>query len=892
MTWPRVVVARIGEMFGKRRQDARLDEELETHLEMLAEENRRRGMSPEEALRAAKIALGGTEQVKEAVRSKRGLPWLESLAQDVRFGLRMLQKNAGFTTATVLTLALGISATTVMFSVIDSVLLHPFTFRDADRIVFAYIHDPAHPTDDGRSYFKMPEFADFRQQNHVFEDIMGMNCRHVLYSQSGGPEGTQDFRGCLVTGNTFAFLGVEPLRGRWITDDDAKPSGTPVFAISYKRWKSQFNGDPKILGQNFILDGKSTTLVAVMPPRFTLGSGDVWMPIAVTHSDVIDEQIGIPLSLEARGRLKRGVSPQTAAEDLEVIARGLSNVYPKDYPKQFTVVAKTLADATVGNFRGMLYALMAAVTMLLLIACSNVANLLLVRATTREKEMALRATLGATRGRLVGQLIAESLVLSLLACVAGCALAYFALKAVVALLPIDAGVPTDAAFGLNAGAFAFAIVTAIVATLSCGLAPAVNAVRDGLSSRLMGAGKGAGGGHPRGRLRAALVVSQVALSILLLTGAGLMVRTLFALEHVDLGFDPKNVLFLAVALPSGRYDAAQQKRALFEQVVGRIKATPGVVAATETIATPPLAAVRTDVTVPGKTHTERWESMLDFCGDDYFRTLGIPLLRGSTLSAADIESGRHVVVVNQLLARKYFGSNDPIGQTIKFDFLDRLPDVPRDASFEVIGVVKDFRNNGLRDSPMPGAFVPYTVSGGGRRALLVKTANNPLAMLETIRREVWAVDPNVALGDSFSLEGFLKQYFYAAPEFGLAVFAVFGVVGVTLVVIGVFSVMAYNVSLQTHDIGVRMALGAQRNDILRMFLRSGAVLIALGAGVGLATSYALAGLMASQVWGISATDSATFASVVAIVTVVGLAACALPAALAARINPNVALRYE
>lgn len=814
------------------------------------------------------------------------------LWRELKSGARTLTKSPGFTLVVVLTLALGIGTTTVMFSVIDSVLLHPFTFRDADRIVLAYIHDPAHPTDDGRSYFRMPEFAELRERNHVFEDVMGMNCRHVLYSQSSGTAGTQDFRGCLVTGNAFEFLGVEPLLGRWITDDDAKPGGTPVFAISYKRWKSQFNGDPKILGHNFILDGKPTTLVAVMPPRYTLGEGDVWMPLAVTHSEVIDEQIGIPLSLEARGRLKRGVSAQTAAADLEVIARGLSNVYPKDYPKQFTVVTKTLADATVGNFRGMLYALMAAVLMLMLIACSNVANLLLVRATRREREMALRATLGATPGRLVGQLTAESLVLSLLACVVGSALAYFILKAVVALLPISAGVPTDAGFGLNSGAFEFAIVTAIVATLLCGLAPAVHTMRDGLSSRLMSAGKGAGGGHRRGKLRAGLVVAQVALSVLLLTGAGLMARTLFALEHVDLGFDPKNVLFLAVALPNGRYDAAQQKRALFEQVVERITALPGVVAATETISSPPLAAVRTDVNVPGKTHTERWESMLDFCGNDYFRTLGIPLLRGRTLSAADMVSGRHVVVVNELLAHKYFGSNDPIGRTIKFDFLDRLPDVPHGASFEVIGVVKDFRNDGLRDSPMPGAFVPYTVSGGGRRALLVKTASNPLAMLETIRREVWAVDPNVALGDSFSLEGFLKQFFYAAPEFGLAVFAAFGAVGVALVVIGVFSVMAYNVSLQTHDIGVRMALGAQRSDVLRMFLRSGAVLIALGTGVGLATSYALAGLMASQVWGISATDSATFASVVAIVTVVGLAACALPAAFAARVNPNVALRYE
>ena len=812
--------------------------------------------------------------------------------QDLNFGARTLAKNPGFTVVAVLTLALGIGATTVIFSAVNSILLQPFTFRDADRITFFYIHDPLHPSDDGRSYYSMPELIDFREQNHVFEDVVGMTCQNVLYSRNGANEGARQFRGCVVTGNAFAFYGVRPLFGRWLTEEDAKPGAPPVFALGYRRWKSQFNSDPKILGTSFVFDGRPATLVAIMPPRYTLGEGDVWMPIALTHNDVINKQIGIPFYLEARGRLKPGVSPRAAAADLDMIARRLSTVYTKDYPKQFTVVTKSLTDAIVGDFRGMLYALMAAVAMLLLIACSNVANLLLVRATAREKEMALRAVLGATRGRIICQLIAESVVLFGTACVIGCALAYFALKAVVALVPIGAEVPTNAAFGLNGRALWFCLGTAIFATLLCGLAPAVHAVRGELGARLTGAAKGTGGGHRHDKLRSVLVVAEVALSVLLLIGTGLMARTLLALEHVVLGFNPKNVLFVGLAMPEGRYDTAEQKRIFFDQAVARILALPGVVSATQTITVPPFQAIRTDITVPGKSQPERWESILDLCSVGYFRTLEIPLLRGRTISDADIESARHVVMVNQTLARKYFPDEDPIGRTIKFDFLNRLPDAPHDASFEIIGIVRDFRNNGLRDSPMPGAFAPYTITGGGRRSLLLKTSSNPLAMVESVRREVWAIDPNVALADSLSLESLLKEFFYTGPEFGLVTFSAFAAIGLVLVIIEVFTVMKYTVTLRTHEIGVRMALGAQRQDILRMILRKGAILIGAGATTGVALSYALARLMASQVWGVSAVDPATLGAVVAIVAVVGLAACSLPAMFATRVDPNVALRYE
>jgi putative ABC transport system permease protein len=819
---------------------------------------------------------------------------MRQLWQDVKFGARTLAKSPGFAIVAVLTLALGIGAATVIFSLIDSILFHPFSYVDMDRVAYFYIHDPSHPDFDGNPNYTMPDLADFREQNHVFEDIVGMSCQDVLYYRNGGNEGAQQFRGCLITDNTFPFYGVKPLLGRWLTEEDAKPGAPPVFAMDSRRWKSEFNSDPNILGQTFVFDGKAYALVGVMPPRYTLGEGDVWMPVEITHSDIANEGQGLgqPLYFLARGRLKPGVSLAAAAADLNVIAQQLAKVSPKNYPKPFTVTTRNVVDVSIGGFRSMLYSLTGAVVMLLLIACSNIANLLLVRASAREKEMALRATLGATRGRLMRQLIAESIVLSALASAVGIALAYFALKVVVALVPVGSAVPTNVAFGLNLEALWFGVGTAFFATLLCGLAPAIHAVRGELSGRLTGAGKGASGGHRHGKLRAGLVVVEVALSVLLLTGTGLMVRTLFAIERVDLGFNPKNVLSVRVDTPKGRYDTLEGKRNLFEQVIPRIESLPGVIAATETMTIPPYAGIHTEVTVPGKTHSETWVSALDLCSQDYFRTLGITLLRGRLLSEDDVESARHVIVVNQTLVRKFFGDEDPIGQTIKFNVFDQVPDAPHDAYFEIIGVLKDVRNTGLRDSPMPGAFVPYTISGALPRGLLVRTTGDPLAMLETIRRKVWAVDSNVALGQPWSLEGFLKQYFYSGPEFGLAVFGAFAAIGLTLVIIGVFSVMEYTVSLQTHEIGVRMALGAQTGDILRMILRKGAALIAMGVAAGVATSYALARLMASLIWGISATDPATFGAVVVIIALVGLAACSLPATFATRVDPNTALRYE
>ena len=458
----------------------------------------------------------------------------------------------------------------------------------------------------------------------------------------------------------------------------------------------------------------------------------------------------------------------------------------------------------MGNFKWTLYTMLAAVFMLLLIACSNVANLLLTRATVRDREIALRASIGASRGRLIRQLLVESLVLAAAGCAAGCAFAYFGLKVVVATIPWGP-LPDEAVIGLNPAVLVFALGTTILTTLICGLAPAVHAVRGNLHARLAGSGKGVSGDFRHGKLRGGLVIAEVGLSMVLLVGAGLMMRTVFALTHVNLGFNPSAILFAQLTLPQGHYDTAERKKIFFQQVLDRVKALPGVVAAAETFSRPPFGARHSDVSVLGKVHSERRETMLDLCSDGFFETLGVRLLRGRPLSRTDVESARHVAVVNQALARSFFGQQDPIGEKIKFNAFDQLPDTPRDAYFEIIGVVSDFKNRGLQNLPAPEAFVPYTISGIGSRTILARTALDPNLLLTSIRQAVWAVDSGVAFHDSGSIQSFLQENSYQGPQFGLISLGAFAAVGLVLVIIGVFSVMVYTVSLQKHEIGIRVA---------------------------------------------------------------------------------------
>jgi putative ABC transport system permease protein len=813
---------------------------------------------------------------------------IDQLRQDLRYSVRSLLKDRRFALLAIFALALGIGASTVVFSVVYDGLLNPFPYRDANGISIFQIHDVTRPGNRGRGSFSFPEFLDYREQNHVFTDMVGTGYTPVLYDSEGG---AQQLQGAIITTNTFPFLGVQPLLGRWLTDDDGKPGAPPAFVISFSCWKEQFAGDAKILGTALTLNGVSRTLVGIMPPRFRYFGAAVYLPIGLNR-DAVDavDQYNRPRYFVAEERRKPGVSPQAVAADINGIAQRLAAVYPKDYPKRFTVWTDSLASDVVGDSKKILYVLLAAVGMLLLIACSNVANLLLARATVREKEIAVRASLGASQGRLVRQLLVESFVLATAGGILGCLLAYAGIQVVAAVIPPI--LPGEAVIELNRAVLLFAVGVTVITILGCGLAPAIHSMHANLNAHLASSGKGAVSGFRHGKIRAGLVVLEVALSIVLLAGAGLMARTLYALTHVGLGFDASNVLAASIVFPKGSYATVPERKAFFEQSLARIQALAGVVSAAETISLPPYNAGRSDITIPGKTHSDAWNTLFDICSEDYFKTLGIPLLRGRLLSAEDVDSGRFTAVINQTFARNYFAGDDPIGRKFKFNVFDTIAQTPHDAYFEIVGVVGDVKNQGLQDPPMPQAYIPYTISAYGNRAILVKTAVEPLSLLKNVRAQIWEVDRNVAMNNPGTLTNYLQQFSYAQPEFGLFSLSLFAGIGLLLAAIGVFSVMAYSVSLQTHDIGVRMALGAQPAHILRMILGKGLILVTTGIAVGLAAGFAITRLLSSELFGVSSADPLTFFAVVVVVLVIGCAACFLPARRATRVDPLVALRDE
>ncbi len=568
---------------------------------------------------------------------------MHSLWQDLVYGLRGLRKQPGFAVVAIVALALGIGAATTIFSVIQNVLLDPFPYTDTERVVAFYIHDVNGRGPGGRGFFRTPEFLDYMEQTHVFADVIGGGGEDVLYTTS---EGTEQFMGAPVTANTFAFLGVPPLLGRGITPDDAKTGAPPVFVMSYKMWTKRFNQDRNILGQTFVLNGKPTTLVGVMPLRFTKRGADLWFPVVLSRADSELSQRYFMF----QGRLKPGVTLEQARADITVVANRLAGVYPNDYPKKFTINVETWLDSLVGRFRKTLYTLSAAVGLLLLIACSNVANMLLARATAREKEIAVRSALGAGQWRLIRQLLVESLLLAVGGAVLGCLFAYGGIKALVAVIPPFA-IPQEAVIRLNVPVLLFSLGVAVFTAILFGLTPALHAAKRDVVEPLKDSGKGVSGGFRHGKLRNTLVVVEVALSLVLLTGAGLLMRTLVALQQVDLGLNPNNVLSVRLPLPRGQYKTAAAKQRFFTDLLARLRVLPGVVTATETSTLPPYGGISTDVDISGKTYSEKWQALFQLCSEGYFPTLGLRVLRGRALSEAEVNDARKVAVVNQTLVK-------------------------------------------------------------------------------------------------------------------------------------------------------------------------------------------------------------------------------------------------
>lgn len=806
---------------------------------------------------------------------------MQTIWQDLRYGVRGLASRPSFALIAVLNLALGIGAATTIFSVIQNVLLDPFPYVEARRVAMIQIHDTTSSRPGGRSFFQTPEYLELQSQNHVFEDVIGGTNEDVLISTA---EGTEQFTGGATTPNMFQFLGVPALLGRTLLPADAASDAPPVFVMSYKMWVSRYNRDPSVIGRTFVLNGTPTTLVGVMPQRFTKLGADLWRPTVITRADPASNQRYFMF----QGKLKPGVTLEQAAADADVITHRLAKIYPANYPQQFTTLAVSWVDNLVGPFRQTLYTLAAAVGLLLLIACSNVANMLLARAVGREKEMAIRASMGASRSRLVRQLLVESLVLAAGGVIIGCLLSYVGIQALIQLIP-DGLIPREAIIRLNVPVLVFSLITAAFTAVLFGLLPAFQTAKRDIVEPLKDSGKGISGGFRGGKLRGALVIVEVALSLMLLAGAGLLMRSFVALQTVDLGMNPNNVLVARLPLPRGQYTTAQEKQRFFRELLRRLHEVPGIQTATAVSSLPPYGGIGSDIEIPGKTSTERWNAIFQLVSEGYFPTLGLRLQRGRSLSETDVNTARRVVVVNQTLVNRYFGHEDPIGRQIKFKLLEK--EVPIDnPTFEIIGVVSDAKNQGIQDPPTPETFIPYTVTGAFERGIMARTSGDPAALIDRVKREVWAVDRGVAITLTGTLTGYLTQFSYATPRFSLVLLAVFASVGLVLVAIGVYSVIAYTVSQQTHEIGIRMALGAAPMHVMRLVGVMGVRLIAAGAVIGLLGSFVATRLIASELFATSRHDPLTLAAVVATIAIVGLAACYFPARRATRVDPLIALR--
>lgn len=878
---------RLRGLFCKEQLDRELDAEMASHLELHVADNLRTGMTPDAARRDALIKLGGLEQTKENYRDRRGISFLETLLQDFRYALRSLVKNRGLSFVAIFALALGIGATTVMFNVVYNVFFDPLPYKNFSRYVVFGIENLANVGGwKGRGFFSLEEVRAFREQNHVFEDTIAHNGYRLLYDN--GKYIHHWPRGEEVTTNTFEFLGVPPLLGRTFSEEDSRPAAPPVFIMNYRLWQSEFAGDPKILNSVFILDGKPRTLVGIMPQRFNFFGASFWLPMSDTDA-----------AGSIVGRLKPGMSMQTAGADLDAIAHRLRKENPQGiFPDKFSIVPETLLDSFIGGFRKTLYALLAAVLLLLLIACSNVANLLLLRATVREREIVMRATLGASRLRLIRQLFAESFVLAAVASVAGCGLAYFALKVVVALIPA-ATLPEEVLIRMNVPILFAALGLTLLTTVLSGLAPVLHIMSGDLQSRLTGSDKNIEGNFRHGRLRSSLVIGEVALSIVLLIGAGLLTRSFFILTHVDLGFNPQNVLYFRLALPRAYntdVDVTREKKnVLTRQILERMQSLPGVTAVSESMLEPPLRYDWSDTIIPGKSHAERWETRFEVCSAAYFQMLGLPLLRGRLFSEDDENAQRLVMVVNESFSRQYFPIEDPIGHKVKLEVLDRaFLDAPHDTYFEIVGIVPDYKtldDDGRSWRAFPQTFIPYSVQGFSYRTYMARTLADPKILLKNMQQEIRTIDPSVEIETSGTLTGSLHE-FYRRPQFELFTLGTFAFIGLVLVVVGIFGVMAYTVYRQTHEIGIRIALGAQGTDILSMVFAKSLRIITAGVAIGLLASYESSRFLASEVSGVSISDPSTYGVVAFIVVAVGLLACYLPARRATRVDPMIALRYE
>lgn len=885
-------------------------EELSQHLEDCYHELVSGGASEEDARRDVLMELNDenllAQGILETVHEARQEPaapgnsghnnFFASLWQDLRYAVRQIQRNPGFALVAIITLGLGIGASTAIFSVIDNVLLEPFPYKDVGHIIYPRVHGTTQGPDEGRQGFSSDELLESAQQNHSLDSVIGTTDDPVLYKHAAGVEWLY---GADMTPGSFEFFGMPALYGRVFQPADYKPGAPPVFVLRYKAWKARFNGDPNVLNKVFVLNGTARTLVGIMPPRFGWYDADLWIP-KTPHPGMSIGFAGLPERWFILGRLKPGISLAQASADLTGIVNPLAKLRPQDYPAQFQMFAVPFGHSDSGRFESTMYIVLVAVGLLLLIACVNVANLMLARATSRDKEFALRAVLGAGQARLVRLLLVESLVLAIGGAVLGVLIAWGGLKLIVATMPPDS-IPAESVIGLNAQVMAFTLFLAVLTPLIFGLAPALQAARRDLNNPLRDMGRGVIGGFRTARMRDAAVVMEVAVSLTLLVGAGLLMHSFLALREVNLGLQPDHVFKTMLLLPPDRYKTAEQVSTFIRPVLARVKAIPGVTDAAESSSVPPNNSRDSKIEVSGKSPDNQWHAQVQNVSETYFRVLRIPFEMGRGFTEAEINDARKVAVVNRKFVSTYLSGEDPIGRRVKLVELESVADSLREPSFEIVGVVDNVANQGasgygrggLQAPIEPQVWVPYTVTGSGERSLVVRSAQTPMALMEEVQQAVWATDPGVALMYPDALEQMISRRWYAGPRFALLLMMIFGGVGLILVTLGVYSVLAYTTAQKTHEIGIRMALGAERANVLRLVIFEGLRLVLAGVAVGLVVSMLLGRAVEAELWpGVKPYDPVTLASTVSLLLATGVLACWIPARRAARVDPMVALRYE
>jgi putative ABC transport system permease protein len=868
-----------------RRGDAERDltREIASHLALHEEELRRRGMTAEEAMLAARRAFGGVEQTKELQRAARSFLWLEDLRRDLVYGVRTLARTPGFTAVAVVALALGIGAVTIIYSVLRYVVLDPFPYSRSERLVNVLLKDASGRIVRG-PYFPAAEFLDYQEQTPAFEDVVGTSRQPVHWVSAAGAERLTI---AWMTPNGFTFLGVAPLLGRVFGAADAMPGAPPVAVMNYRTWVRLFGADPGVVGRTLVLDREPWTVIGVMPPRFEWNIGDLWLPSALSRTDDPQSARG---TRAFQAHLRPGVTTSEAAAQLAVVAARRAAEHPGDYPPHSRFEIIKVVDWVVREFRGVLYTLFGAVGLLLVIACCNVANMLLARATTREREIAVRVAIGASRGRIIRQMLVESALLAIGGLLTGCVLAYAGIGALARFMPRQ-GVPWETELRVDEPVLVFALAVAGLATLGFGLFPAWQSVRRDVVGGASPGGRSSTAGRGHTRMRNSLVVTQVALSIVLLLGAGLLMRTFVNLVGVDLGFDTRNLFVAGVAFPPDRTAPIPDRRNFYRQMIDRVQTLPGVLSVATSSGAATFTGMDSPLEIAGASAQDA-QTLVQFCSERFFDTLGLRLLAGRQMSTSEVQTGQKVAIVNETLAVRYFGRADSVGRAIRLPRLATLPAPIPDPTFIVIGVVSDARNDGIRELPAPHVFLPYTLRPSAALGLVVRTAGDPASAITLLRREIQAVSPEAAIVEPETLDALLARVFYARPRFSLLVLGIFACTGIVLVAVGVYGVLAYTVSQRTREIAIRMALGGSHRDVVRMVVRLGMRLVGAGLVIGVAVSLVTNRLLVNQLWNASPHDPVTFSAALSVILVIGAFACWVPARRAVRVEPMVALRHE